>query len=317
VQTHWPVLDPGGWELAHGASQDIAVTSCWSGKFVFRTGCVFDSKDKEHCSKTHCCQTGDCNDKSGKSAFSCLIGGEPPATLAEFTFDGGTDANGKKLESLSDTYDVSLVDGWSKSITVQPKGTNFSTDVTNHPYWCTTAGCSSAKFVCPEKLKYKVDKKDTGYCLSPCKYLTKIADGSVSAEEKARHCCVCSVSKDIPCDADHPEKLISCVADKASNLGYGCSPYSAPGDLSPYYGYQCCPFAYSSAKGQPGYNCWGNKLDTTRIWETWAQEYVTNIKAECKTAYAWQFDDEASTYTCESTDGKQLNYTITITDWTQ
>jgi hypothetical protein len=78
----WPFQAGGGFDLKPGVANAVTVkmTSCWSGNF-------------------------------GITCASCKGGVQ---TLAEFTFDGGLDAAGKKLPGLLDTYDVSLVDGFTK-----------------------------------------------------------------------------------------------------------------------------------------------------------------------------------------------------------
>jgi hypothetical protein len=294
----WSIPEPGGWELKPGGTPtNITVESCWSGNFFLRTGCTFkDGKGS--------CKTGDCG-----GTFKCTVGGEPPATLAEFTFDGGLDTNGKKIPNLVDYYDVSYVDGWTKMITIVPKGTFKA----NEDRWCTEAGCG-AKPICPKELKYK----DTNYCWSPCKFVTdKEHSLSYSLEEQAKYCCVCTKKKgyDVPCDVDHPGDLDkSCFADIPDNKhsGYGCSPFSQPGISHPKY--QCCPFPENDPSGL-GKGCVGNTNDPSRVWlHKWAQDYVKNIKSKCTRAYTWQYDDNHAGFKCQSTNNTSLGYIITITD---
>lgn len=68
----------------------------WAGRFWARTGCHFGRGR---------CDTGDCGDSVECSGR----GGAPPATLAEFTFNG---------YAGDDFYDVSLVDGFNVPISV-------------------------------------------------------------------------------------------------------------------------------------------------------------------------------------------------------
>jgi hypothetical protein len=297
----WDYPSPGGWKIDPGSTQDVTVAACWSGNFFIRTGCNFD-KNGEHCTKEPCCQTGDCRDAGHHSAFTtCTDGGKPPATLVEFTFDGGLDVSGKKLGNLEDNYDVSLVDGWTKMVTIVPNGTNFKTRASDER-WCTQAGCG-AKLICPDTLKMKdSNKADTGYCYSPCTYATLINSG-FSLEEQAKYCCVCSKTVDIACTADTANEGGKCYGDGH----FGCSPYSTPGSLNPLS--QCCPFTYTAEN-----DCIGNKDDPSRVWAAWAQSYVTNIKGSCSKAYTWQYDDHHSMFKCQASTETAVNYTITISD---
>lgn len=58
------------------------------------------------------CATGDCGTPTNGFGVGCKgIGGQPPATLAEFTLDGW---------GGSDYYDLSNVDGYSIAMTIKP-----------------------------------------------------------------------------------------------------------------------------------------------------------------------------------------------------
>ena len=71
------------------------------GRFWGRTGCFFDVSGKGKC------ETGDC----GGLAKWSGVGGQPPATLAEFS-----------LGPPLDFYDVSLVDGYNVHVSMEPRG---------------------------------------------------------------------------------------------------------------------------------------------------------------------------------------------------
>jgi hypothetical protein len=65
-----------------------------------------------NCSKVKHLDIGDCGAPSNGYGMQCNgIGGQPPATLAEFTLSGG---------SGSDYYDLSNVDGNTLSMTIRP-----------------------------------------------------------------------------------------------------------------------------------------------------------------------------------------------------
>uniref|UniRef100_A0A0C9S7H0 TSA: Wollemia nobilis Ref_Wollemi_Transcript_13568_1070 transcribed RNA sequence n=1 Tax=Wollemia nobilis TaxID=56998 RepID=A0A0C9S7H0_9CONI len=125
----------GGKELASGASWSVDVPAGTSaGRFWGRTGCTFDQSGRGSC------QTGDCG-----GALSCTLSGNPPTTLAEYT-----------LTSTTDTYDISLVDGFNVPLSFAP--TNAQ---------CTSISCKGIDAVCPSDLQV------SGGCYSACnKYNT-------------------------------------------------------------------------------------------------------------------------------------------------
>ncbi|GFZ02788.1 pathogenesis-related thaumatin superfamily protein [Actinidia rufa] len=92
----------GGLELNPGQPINVNAPTGWSGRFWGRTGCFFDQSGKGYCA------TGNCG---GGVAECAGAGGEPPATLAEFT-----------LNSPLDFYDISLVDGFNIPVSVVPTG---------------------------------------------------------------------------------------------------------------------------------------------------------------------------------------------------
>ncbi|XP_074321597.1 pathogenesis-related thaumatin-like protein 3.5 [Silene latifolia] len=141
-ETIWPAVTPGssfgggGFVLKPGESKVFNAPIGWSGRMWGRTGCKFDQ------SGIGKCQTGACGD-----TLQCGAGGEPPATLVEFT-----------LAAL-DFYDVSLVDGFNLPIAVKPlHGTGN----------CSIAGCDSdLRRTCPKELSVRVSGK-TVACKSAC-----------------------------------------------------------------------------------------------------------------------------------------------------
>lgn len=97
----------GGWEMATNTTATVQVPLNWSsGRFWARTGCSFSggtcpAPGPSNSPPANCCDTGGCNDSSGAWVLNCGNTGQPPATLAEFTFKSG----------VQDSYDLSLVDG--------------------------------------------------------------------------------------------------------------------------------------------------------------------------------------------------------------
>jgi hypothetical protein len=121
------LLAEGGFALATGQKITLdQVEAGWGGRFWGRTGCNFDAHGRGSC------ETGDCG-----GFLKCAgAGGEPPASLAEFTLNG---ANG------DDFYDVSLVDGYNLEIRITPTGGNGT---------CGSPGCTSnLNTQCPTSLQ--------------------------------------------------------------------------------------------------------------------------------------------------------------------
>ncbi|EEF47377.1 Thaumatin-2 precursor, putative [Ricinus communis] len=74
-------LMDGGFELEPGYSVNIQAPQGWSGRFWARIGCKFGSFGQGSC------VTGDCG-----GLLRCGgAGGQPPASLAEFTVDSPID----------------------------------------------------------------------------------------------------------------------------------------------------------------------------------------------------------------------------------
>ncbi|KAL6493028.1 Thaumatin-like protein 1 [Orobanche gracilis] len=131
-----------GFALENGGSKVIDAPSSWRGRFWGRTACTKDSAGK------FTCQTGDC----GSGVLECNGGGAvPPATLAEFTLDGG---GGK------DFYDVSLVDGYNLPMLVVPQGGSGDN--------CTSTGCVvDLNGSCPPELRVTSEGQGVA-CKSAC-----------------------------------------------------------------------------------------------------------------------------------------------------
>ncbi|HEY0636924.1 MAG TPA: thaumatin family protein [Pseudonocardiaceae bacterium] len=137
----------GGFALANGQTVSHTVAGDWAGRVWGRTGCVFDGAGNGRC------ETGDC----GNRLLCNGNGGEPPASLAEFTLGNGT---------ASDFYDVSFVDGSNLPVTIDPIG--GVTDP-NDRYRCTRAGCTvDLNPTCPTELRYRNAAGQTVGCMSAC-----------------------------------------------------------------------------------------------------------------------------------------------------
>lgn len=99
-----PPLPQTGFLLQPGAATSLAAPQHWSGRFWGRSFCSTDSSGR------FSCRSGDC----GTGQVTCNgAGGAPPATLVEFTLNGG---------GGNDFYDVSNVDGFNIPVAVAPQG---------------------------------------------------------------------------------------------------------------------------------------------------------------------------------------------------
>jgi hypothetical protein len=248
----WPQQIQGGTlTLAPNASQTVSIISCWSGNFSVS------------------CPT--CN-----SAI-------PYQTLAEFTFDGGLSNTNPpvKINNNNDSYDVSLVNGFTTALMITPGPTS-----------CSVAGCSQQP-ACPEKLAYK------GGCLSPNTYVNSVMSNPTEGE-KDKYGCICSSTESLSCGSGNSVPA-GCVGK------YGCSPFSSPGSTHP--GSACCPWyiAVRSHSGQPACSA----TTPARAWASWAQQYIANVHAACPNQYAWQFDDKAGSFSCPSSTAA-TSYTVTV-----
>ncbi|XP_064963452.1 pathogenesis-related thaumatin-like protein 3.5 [Musa acuminata AAA Group] len=137
-------LSSTGFVLHKGESRSLKALASWSGRFWGRTLCATDSSGKFSCA------TGDC----GSGRVECSGGGgDPPATLAEFTLDGS---------GGMDFYDVSLVDGFNLPMLVVPQGGSVG--------GCTTTGCLvDLNGLCPSDLKVVLSTSDGGSEYVACK----------------------------------------------------------------------------------------------------------------------------------------------------
>ena len=114
--TVWPAATPvgGGRQLNSGDTWSIDIpTGTSSGRIWGRTGCNFNGNSGR-------CATGDC-----AGALSCILSGQPPFTLAEFTLRGDMDS-----------YDISVIDGFNIGM-----GFSCSTGVALQ---CRDSGCPAA-----------------------------------------------------------------------------------------------------------------------------------------------------------------------------
>jgi hypothetical protein len=259
-------INGGGWKMESKAVLSFDVPVSNSGRVWARTGCSFDENGLCPEEGVDCCATGGCLVDDKNFGLACTQTGKPPASLVEWTLDAPS-GNGP-----IDTYDSSMVDGWSTPTRMFPTADfNPEPDPGMDPnFWCNESGCKAdKKLACPEG--YAVPGSPDS-CYSPCQVATN------AAKDETKYCCVCSMKEPITCP------------DEACAGGYGCTPYHDPA----YPADMVC-------------NPWSD--DPARAWDQKAQDYIKTVHDACPNVYAWQFDDSNATYHCRKTDGL-VGYTI-------
>ncbi|XP_055349015.1 uncharacterized protein LOC129595901 [Paramacrobiotus metropolitanus] len=238
-----------------------------AARFWPRTGCRTENGK-------FICQTGDCGAPPNKFGMECNgIGGQPPATLAEFTFLEGANQH--------DFYDLSNVDGYNVPMKIEPVGGSKAPGAPVDKFNCGAPKCTMDLNKCPAELK--MNKAGTVVCASICAAVN-------NAEQRAKFPALKAIF-------DNPEKraLVCCECLCPPNSGdcncknpkskYCCSPYNKPSALENGGKCRVEDWPLSSAK----------------------ERYDAVFKSACPDAYSWQFDDHQSTYVCA-----KANYRITF-----
>ncbi len=146
----WVLPNKGGWELGAGQTSTVQIPADLSaGRFWARTNC-------KTVNGQFVCETGDCGPWVQCAWDGVQRGGNPPATLVEFTLNGSGN---------QDFYDVSLVDGYNIQMNVSPKTVSAGTG----DHWCKKAGCiSDINAICPKELSKLGSDGSVVACLSAC-----------------------------------------------------------------------------------------------------------------------------------------------------
>lgn len=275
-----PLPAGGGFKLAAG--QTLAFTIAGNTKaarFWPRTGCNVDSNGHLYC------ETGNCplppvgytasNDGTHCVVGSAQVGGNPPATIAEFTLGGSG-----PLPNFPDFYDISLVDGFNVPIEIDPLG---GSDVQGagsfscSPSACKTFDCANV----PPELQIKNSNGDIIACSSICIAVNNATQRALYPSSLG------AIWTGTDPVRGHPMKDLVCCSCGAGNGGcdsatceYGCSPSNAP---SP-----------SEIGGKCDVNTW--PLGSN------GQKYQEAFSSQCPEAYSWQFDDTQATFQCVAPD---------------
>jgi hypothetical protein len=269
-----------GFKLAPGECKYIQLPdSTVAARYWARTECA-QQGDK------FVCATGDCGAPLNDFGIECnVIGGQSPASLAEFTLS--PDGN--------DFYDISLVDGYTLGIRMQPlQGTYELAPGVDPQYNCGMGMASMDTSLCPDELQLRSDDGALLGCFSICAAVNNARQRErypmlqTLYDQKTERglmrdklCCACGAPNTGTQELGGCEDL-----DKACT--YGCSPFVTT-YTDPRYQDRVCPVI-------PG--------TMLPDWPTASngQNYAEVFKSQAPDAYSWQFDDNQSTYQCRGAD---------------
>lgn len=183
------VLNGGGWAVAPGRTVSVTAPPGWHGRFWGRTGCRFDASGKG------LCETGDC----GGQAKCAGVGGQPPATLAEFS-----------LGPPMDFYDISLVDGYNLRVSVAPIGGKAAGSGRGGP--CQATGCDAdVNKMCPKGLR--VGGGSGGRAVVACR-------SACNAFSQPQFCCTGAYATPMTCRASSFSRLFKRACPHAYTFAY-------------------------------------------------------------------------------------------------
>ncbi|KAL9152127.1 hypothetical protein ABFS82_11G099000 [Erythranthe guttata] len=179
----------GGFQLSAGHAVYIKMPPQWAGRIWARTGCIFDRKGNT----TGNCLTGDC---AGGSLECAGRGGQPPMTLAEFTFGVGP----------MDIYGISIVDGFNIPMVIWPGGVAFEHPVKGN---CSVPDCADVNKRCPEELQIKGSQGEIVACRSAC-----------NAFHTDEYCCVGAYSSPGACKPTNYSRIFKDACPDARSYAF-------------------------------------------------------------------------------------------------
>lgn len=265
------------WEIPRGKTRSLTVPFCYTSvDFAARTGCT-------QTGNTLACTGGDCGAELNCGTNNKTV---QPATLAEFTFDGG-----KPNCNDLDNYDVSANAGFNLRVNITPDNTG-----------CETAGgqCTSLdSSVCPYNLvlwnpttnqwDIRTDKDtDIGTCLAPNQMAANNLQPftNFTSDEIARLGCNPS-----PYNISPIQPVGNCFSTFEQG---GTCTLSACGLTAPY---QFCDPYGECDKATKRTAAWPSFTDPTTNMQQSSTIYIQNIQTACGTnttgggIYTWAFDD--------------------------
>lgn len=330
----WGADGSATWEIPTKAAdttglmgvRQLNIPDCWdSGVLVARTGCTSSSGDLT-------CETGNCGGTTGVENCGG-INGPKPASLAEFTFDGGIPANCNG----ADNYDVSFVAGFNVLIEIEPEGQSG----------CGSAGSGCTGLpVCPWPTYVfspaapgniggfvETSPGDIGTCLAPFNMASIGLPplDSLTVDEQNRLGCVSSDYDITPwTNNDLWGVCMISFGDNANSCAMS-SPTTCNANMNvPPLGNSTPPCCDSPLNMCDPYGQCDASLGRTAAWPTYdggtkkTTEYIENVHTACGDntgggqagAYAWSFDDgnqvlglANALFTCS---GNGIDYTVTL-----
>jgi len=275
-----------GFQMSPRSTRPLVVPGSWqAGRIWARTGCAWRTDVSWGPNPRFVCQTGDCGAGSNGFGVQCKgIGGQPPATLAEFTLIPPETA------PFVDFYDLSNVDGYNVPLKIESvngeKLPNF-----DPRFNCGNPGCRIDVNRCPEETTLFVDGKK--YCMNLClavrkpdlraqkPFLQRIFN---DPKMLATVCCDCWEKTDPP----------GCAQQK-------CGPGNCCGCFNPASLACCSPYDFMLPKPHGGV-CRVEEWPKVESGYYRGKQFNTVFKDQCPDAYSWQFDDLNSTYQCKNSD---------------
>lgn len=256
-----------GFKLSTGEQNNLTVSSDWQGRVWGRTNCSFNNAGTGPASGGvgKACGSGDCN-----GALNCVVGGDVPVSLAEFTLDAG---DGQTY------YDISLVDGYNipMAIVLQPLGNASIEDIPpnlTNPCCIATFGQLAAQGFNPY---------DGGQMYLGTNESFKLPLDQKVSDQQVRDWCPWNLMQNKP---EPPSDGVYTYPDSSiekppfNPCFSACAKFNLPED--------CCTGDH-------------NQPSTCQ-----PSEYSKNIKAVCPDAYSYAFDDQTSTFIIPSGPGFQI-----------
>ncbi|KAF2143421.1 uncharacterized protein K452DRAFT_247970 [Aplosporella prunicola CBS 121167] len=244
-----------GFALQSGESRNQTVSEDWQGRIWGRTNCTFDDNGNASEDGPTACGSGDCNAK-----LECVVSGNNPVTLAEFTLDAG---DGQTY------YDISMVDGYNlpMAIVLQPLGNSSIADLPpnrTNPSCQGTSGMLADKSFNPYDTQQLFLGTNSSY---PLPFDRDVTDSQVSSW--------CPWNLQV----NPPEKP-----------GDGVYPYPDDNIQRPAFD----PCYSACAKWNKDEDCCVGEHDSPGTCKP--SDYSKAAKAICPDAYSYAFDDQTSTF---------------------
>jgi len=291
---HWGPRQ-GGFKLPANKTESIYIGSHWSGRIWPRTNCFQNTS-----SGKFQCDSGDCSSDVNNNGINGTCCGDIKCSSAKGTSLAEFSLLTNRNSTNTDTYDVSLVDGYTIPMSVTPYDNDTSCGG-NGTYYCKPSYINEFDVAnkCPPELRWNGTGKyhNMQFCASICSginnaqlrertsFINSWANGAnaIGASgvnyTKTHHgpmstflCCECTSNGG------------NCTSNPCS---FGCSPHLSTSPVNKMCtlksGTGLPDWPYSQSAG----------FDTIN--------YAQIFKMNSPTAYSWQFDDPTSTFRCRNT----------------